>query len=141
MDHEQRKSEIRKRLTVAQNPRRADAQFTADNNHNPVVLQDCPTCYGTGKTCERRGTYVITRIECPTCCGDGITGETETFFTNDAPPVSATPNEHGWVKCPNCGTSFMPTDRNAWTGQRHIKCGQKISINLNGKNSPNAIAE
>ena len=64
MDYEQRKSEIRRRLIVAQNPRRANAQFNADNDHIPIVLQDCPRCYGTGKTCERSGVYMITRIKC-----------------------------------------------------------------------------
>ena len=141
MDFEQRKSEIRRRLTAAQNPRRAQAQFNAENDHNPIVLQDCPKCYGTGITCEHRSPDVIAQIECSTCSGDGITGKTETFFNNDAPPMGATPNEHGWIKCPNCGTSFMHTDRNAWTGQRHMKCGQKITINLNGNTSPDAIAE
>ena len=132
MDTERRKSEIRRRLTVAQNPRRANAQFTDENDHNPIVLQDCPACHGSGKTCEHHGPDVIARIECPTCNGNGITGETESYFTNDAPAMDATPNAHGWIKCPNCGTSFMNTDCHAWTGLRHKKCGQKIAMKLNG---------
>ncbi len=38
MDAAQRKSEIRRRLTIAQNPRRSESQFADDNDHNPIVL-------------------------------------------------------------------------------------------------------
>ena len=53
MDDEARKAEIRRRLTLARYPRRSKARFTDENDHNPLVLQDCPQCHGSGARGER----------------------------------------------------------------------------------------
>src|SRR4051812_49311871 len=55
--------------------RGVNATFTIKNDHNPMVLQNCPRCRGTRKTCEYLGTGVIARVESPDGNGDGVTGE------------------------------------------------------------------
>jgi hypothetical protein len=126
MDAESRKAEIRRRLRIGAFPRRSEARFTEENDHNPTVLQDCPRCYGSGKACEESAGCAELFL-CPDCDGSGITGETEPYFSSSEPPIDAVPNRHGWLKCPKCGWRFLLTDPNAWTGKRHLKCGQKIN--------------
>ena len=132
MNIEQRRAELRQRLLVNRYPRRANATFTEENDHNPVILQDCPRCQGTGAACEQRDeedeTQLYARFECPDCLGNGITGETERYFENERAPIEATPSAVGWLKCPCCGWRFSLADPNAWTGQRHKRCGQRISV-------------
>lgn len=112
-------------------PRRALAAFTDENDHNPVVQEDCAHCHGRGKCCHvdcEDGRPVASLDTCCACGGRGTTGRVIPFFTNVNPPMGATPNPNGWIKCPHCGVRFKPTDRHAWTGLRHVNCGQKIRI-------------
>ena len=131
MDNESRKNEIRRRITIARYPRRSRAVFTDENDHNPLVLQDCPTCDGSGKASEywsEGEISVHSRIICPTCHGTGITGEIEPFFAIDTPEASVATGVDGWITCPNCRWRFTTVDPNAWTGRRHMRCGQKIKV-------------
>lgn len=127
MDSEKRKREISRRLLIARYPRRAAAKFTYEDDHNPLVLQDCSHCHGTGDICIH-GNGVHELILCKECGGEGITGEIELYFRNNGPPVEVSPNDAGWVKCPSCGWRFLFSDAYAWTGYRHRKCGQRIVI-------------
>lgn len=34
----------------------------------------------------------------------------------------------GWIKCPFCGIRFSMLDKVRWSGERHLTCGQRISI-------------
>ena len=45
-------------------------------------------------------------------------------------PKPATPNQHGWVKCPHCGIRFMLSDGRSWDGQLHVdsRCMKRIEI-------------
>ena len=121
--------DIRRRLTVARYPRRSAATFTDENAHNPLVLQDCAVCHGNGKHCELDsvdGSYALD--VCSACNGSGVTGEIERYFPDDQPEVTARTDEHGWVTCPTCGWRFAVGDSAAWSGQRHLRCGQRITI-------------
>jgi DnaJ-class molecular chaperone len=134
MTTEQRKMEIRRRLRLAKYPRRSHAVFSEENDHNPIVLQDCATCHGTGKVCRhfktKEGGECIARDECPSCAGQGVTGELEPYFSNDQPERPADCRSEGRVQCPSCSRRFRITDPNAWTGKRHMRCGQKIKLNF-----------
>ena len=135
MDNEVRKAEIRRRLTLARYPRRSAARFTDENDHNPAVMQDCPCCRGWGTVCEYFSTEDISgysRVECPDCGGSGVTGEIEPYFTNETPEAEATADAEGWLTCPGCRWRFTVRDRNAWTGRRHLRCGQKIGVVFDG---------
>ena len=121
------KDDIRRRLTLSRYPRRRDATFSDENGHNPAVLQDCARCHGRGKHCEDvDGAAVLDT--CRACDGAGITGETEPYFANDEPELVVALGADGWITCPACDYRFAPTDRNAWTGRRHIRCGQQLRI-------------
>src|SRR5262245_20321527 len=90
--NELRKAEPRLRLRAAHHPRRSSAPFTEENDHNPIVLQNCPACRGTGKVCRHlkmKDRECIRREACSSCAGTGITGELEHFFTNDSPEMTA----------------------------------------------------
>jgi hypothetical protein len=121
--------DIRRRLTLARYPRRSAASFTEENGHNPLVLQDCSMCRGQGKRCEldtSNGSYTLD--VCSACNGSGVTGEVEPYFSDDKPEVAAEADPHGWLTCPTCGWRFAIRDSSAWTGQRHLQCGQRIRI-------------
>lgn len=111
-------------------PRRAKAGFTAANEHNPLILQDCPECQGTGKRdlCseDARGRCMWASGECSACGGTGITGEVEQYFLTDSPEATAVLDADGWVRCPGCGILFTTRDRYRRTGYRHRRCGQRI---------------
>jgi hypothetical protein len=135
MDQDQLKRELQRRLKLRQYPRRSAAQFTEENDHNPVILADCPRCSGRGHTCEHlvertaEGLSVMySTDDCPDCGGSGTNEELTRYFSNDAPPLDAVANEEGWLKCPSCGWRFSTKDKNVWTGRRHIRCGQKLNI-------------
>lgn len=129
MDNEARKNEIRRRLTLARYPRRLKAQFTDENDHNPLVLQNCPCCYGTGHVGESWPEEGIEAdVLCTACDGSGITGKVEPYFATDWPEVEAELDADGWLTCPRCEWRFTIRDRNAWTGRRHLRCGQKTRI-------------
>ena len=112
-------------------PRRWAAKFTDENSHNPLVLQDCPACGGRGKRCEHtRSAQGVARflVECSACSGSGVTGEVEPYFAEDPPEASSEIDSLGWLTCPNCGWRFATHHADAWTGQRHMLCGQRILI-------------
>jgi len=94
-------------------PQRRDARFTDENDHNPWVLEDCPTCEGHNRDCE-------------SCGGLGTSGEAVRYFQNDTPAQPAILREDGWLRCPGCARRFATYDRRRWTGLRHTTCGQKI---------------
>lgn len=126
MDKEQRKAVLQLRQRMRQYPRRSQAVFTDENDHNPIVLQDCPHCH-RGKKCRRiKNGYALER--CKACKGLGLSGEIEPYYPEDTELVEATPSENGWVRCPGCSRRFLLTDGYAWTGLRHRRCGQKIRI-------------
>jgi hypothetical protein len=66
--------------------------------------------------------------QCPDCAGAGTNGELEPFFANDAPVETVVAGVDGWLSCPGCARRFSPRDAQAWTGQRHIRCGQRIRV-------------
>lgn len=43
-------------------------------------------------------------------------------------PILATPYTEGWIECPFCGIRFSMRDKARWGGERHLTCGQRISI-------------
>jgi len=126
----ERKLELRRRLRLAAHPRRREAQFTAENNHNPLILQACPSCHGSGKrdieTAIGNGGRTWSLGSCRDCGGTGITGEVEPYFLIETPEVTLTPDANGWLRCPGCGIAFTTRDRYRWTGYRHLACGQRI---------------
>jgi hypothetical protein len=131
MDAEARKADIRRRLTLMRYPRRSKARFTDENDHNPLVLQDCPACDGWGAVSEYRtegDAAVHTRVVCRACGGTGVTGQVEPYFAEDAAEAVARADADGWLTCPGCRWRFTVRDRNAWTGRRHLRCGQKIRV-------------
>ena len=96
-----------------------------------MVLQDCPKCHGSGTFCQevRQEDGDVAVLEsCPQCNGEGATGHIEPYFKNNSPEMSVVPYIEGWIRCPNCSRKFALKDKNAWTGQRHIRCGQKITV-------------
>ncbi len=135
MTTNERKLEIERRLRSASYPRRSKAQFTAANDHNPLVLQDCPTCHGTGKRdlCHDgpAGECGWVLGACSDCGGTGITYEVERYFLTESPEVVAIPDAEGWLRCAGCGIVFTTRDPHRWTGYRHIRCGQRIRTSTN----------
>lgn len=121
------KAEIQRRLLVAKYPRRADADLRSAPDHNPLVLEDCPTCRGSGHKCEMEP-GIATLLECPDCNGEGTTYALVPRFANDNPPVGVRVGDDGWVACAHCGLRFAPTDKHRWTGLRHISCGQRLLL-------------
>jgi hypothetical protein len=135
MPDDERRLELEKRRQMVGYPRRAKAKFTAENDHNPLILQDCPECHGSGKRDRRSaglgGGQIWSLGSCEACAGVGITGNVEAYFTSDisaAAPVAATPDADGWLRCPGCRIVFTTRDADRWTGYRHIRCGQRIPI-------------
>jgi nitrite reductase/ring-hydroxylating ferredoxin subunit len=128
---DERKAEVRRRINLLKYPRRSKTLFTEANNHNPTVLQDCPSCGGTGHvggSWLEGGMPVEADYVCPACGGSGITGEAEPYFSTDWPLADAEADDGGWVTCPRCGWRFTIRDGRAWTGHRHLRCGQRISV-------------
>jgi hypothetical protein len=131
MSNETRKADIRRRLALSRYPRRAKAIFTDENDHNPLVLQDCRACRGSGKQCHHGSQddiQVYSLERCNECGGLGVTGQVEPFFSNNELEMSAYPDSEGWLTCPACQWRFTIHDRRAWTGRRHMRCGQKIKV-------------
>ena len=96
------------------------------------MLEDCPECRGTGKSCTRsitrKGICYTLRV-CVSCGRTGVTGRLVRCFDNDSPAVELVANENGFVTCPTDGCRrFTITDPDAWTGLRHKKCGQKLIV-------------
>jgi hypothetical protein len=124
------------KLKMRHHSLRRDVAFTDANDHNPIVLEECPRCFGSGKMgvyeygVEYNGRIVDThsRVECDVCSGTGTTGEKVSYFDNDAPVIDVTPSADGWLTCPGCGWRFTVRDRNVWSGLRHVRCGQRIRL-------------
>ncbi|HXT99748.1 MAG TPA: hypothetical protein VN903_02060 [Polyangia bacterium] len=121
------KEEIKRRLLVAKYPRRADADPRTAPDHNPLVLEDCPLCHGSGTRCEGGPGYAAL-LQCPECKGEGTTYALVPRFANANPPLAVRAGDDGWLTCPNCGLRFAPTDRDRWTGLRHVTCGQRLLL-------------
>jgi len=122
------KAEIERRLLVAKYPRRAAADPRTAPDHNPLVLEDCPTCRGSGTKCEQDEPGTATLLECPDCHGDGTTYAVVPRFANANPPVAVRLEADGWLTCAHCGLRFAPTDKDRWTGLRHVSCGQRLLL-------------
>ena len=125
------KDDLRARLALRRYPRRSAAVFTDENDHNPWVLQDCPACRGSGKHCHHnisRSGETYSLGLCTSCGGSGVTGEVEPYFPDDAPGIPACADDSGWITCPTCDWRFALRDKRAWTGSRHLQCGQKIIV-------------
>ena len=56
-----------------------------------------------------------------------MTGEVVRYFSNENDQQEAEVRGGG-ITCPNCGWRFRLSDRHAWTGKRHLRCGQKIRL-------------
>lgn len=131
MNTEQQKVEIKRRLKLSRYPRRNSAKFTDENDHNPIVLEDCLHCGGKGEICEeflQNGEWVAKLSICSHCQGSGTTEELVSYFTNTSPAVLVEIRADGWLICPNCRKRFTINDPNRWTGCRHTSCGQKIQL-------------
>jgi hypothetical protein len=123
----ERRLEFEQLLHSSSFPPRTRAQFTAANDHNPLILQDCPHCRGSGKRdlwSEDARTWTLDT--CADCGGTGISGEVEHYFLTDTPEATAIPDAEGWLRCPGCGIVFTTRDPHRWTGYRHLRCGQRI---------------
>ena len=121
------KDELRRRLIVAKHPRRRDADPSSAPDHNPLVLEDCPACSGSGTRCEMTA-HESTLLECTACSGEGTTYAVVPLFSNNAEPLAARAEAAGWVTCPCCGWRFSLADRRTWTGFRHVRCGQRLRL-------------
>jgi len=133
---------LRRRSALRRYPRRSAAIFTDANDHNPTVLQDCSGCDGRGTQCRHSivdGVEQYALGECTACGGTGITGEVEPCFANDVPERSASVDDQGWITCPSCDWRFALRDKHAWTGRRHLRCGQKIRV-INAATGPASTA-
>lgn len=131
MNTDERKAEVLRRINLLKYPRRSKAQFTDANDHNPTVLQDCPMCGGrghVGQSLLEGGGMVEVDYICPSCGGSGVTGEAEPYIAQGWPAADATADGGGWVRCPRCGWRFTVRDGRAWTGRRHLRCGQRINV-------------
>ena len=49
-------------------------------------------------------------------------------FENKNEEMSVIPNSFGWIKCPNCHTSFKMSSMVSWNGKVHLTCGQKLKV-------------
>jgi hypothetical protein len=65
-------------------------------------------------------------ITCPSC--RRLTVEDPWTPDNDNPSLSVIPNAVGWVLCPNCGKRFALSNNGSWNGERHLTCGQSLSL-------------
>ena len=135
MSQADHKNKLQNCLLVSKYPRRNKAQFTMENDHNPLILQDCAECHGTGKRDRRYDGPGSERVwalgSCDTCAGTGITGAVEPYFTSPEsgrPPVMAHADSEGRLRCPACEIIFHVTDPHRWTGYRHVRCGQRIRV-------------
>jgi hypothetical protein len=100
-------------------------------DHNPEILEDCPACQGRGTICEEAG-GVASLDDCRECSGVGTTFNVVRYFSNDSPAKSARADADGWIQCPTCGFRFSTKDPDRWSGWRHMRCGQRISVEESG---------
>ncbi len=119
----------RVRLWVLQRryPTRRTVVLAAHPDHNAMVLVDCVLCGGLGQ--ELLFKHGVTAfVSCRLCGGSGAGPTIAPFFTNQAPQADVALGGDGWLTCSSCGIRFSPRDRNAFTGLRHIKCGQRLRV-------------
>lgn len=113
-------------------PRKGEAQFTDENDHNPLIKRDCPSCHGNGLMCRgtsSEGNHVAMTLPCTACGGKGASRRVVWYFEHDSGvTISAQVDIHGWVTCPGCGIRFKTTDKHRWTGRRHVTCGQLVDL-------------
>lgn len=81
-------------------------EYTDENDHNPVVHEECPACLGIG---EREEVVEATSpnggiewMTCPTCGGTGHTERRVRLFDNDSPAMLVDVGRDGWLSCPCC---------------------------------------
>jgi hypothetical protein len=127
-DVNKRKDEIRRRLRLSRYPRRSAAVFTDENDHNPLILEDCPRCGGRGRVCTSPHPDEYVLDDCPACGGLGTTTEVVHYFPGTSPEAEAVVDAHGWITCPRCERRFSTRHRDTWTGRRHLTCGQGIRL-------------
>jgi hypothetical protein len=113
-------------------PTRDEAEFTEGNDHNPLIRKICPECKGYGKRDIKGehpdGTRTWALTLCKACAGKGWVEGAQRFFENDAETMPAKASATGYVQCPCCGWKFSVKDKHRWTGRRHMRCGQKITL-------------
>lgn len=105
--------------------------FTDENDHNPLVIPNCPHCIMGKRGGEYRGpNRSIAHQRCESCDGSGVdsTEEPIRLFDNEFTPEKISCNKVGHVRCPKCGIGFEYYDKKAFSGKRH-NCGQKLVIN------------
>jgi len=109
-------------------------EYTDDNDHNPLVKEECPACSGIGereelveRVTEQGPRQNIEWIRCAMCNGSGRGERLVRLFDNDSPTVPVEVGPDGWLTCPCCKWRFTTRDSNVWTGRRHKKCGQRIT--------------
>ena len=130
-DNERRKQDFRNHVNMGRATDPSTIVYSDENDHNPVVLEDCPECSGSGKKCRpeaREGGLAYYLEACPVCRGAKTTGNLVHKYQNDSPAMEAAVNEFGWTKCPGCGVNFKTTSSTRWSGLRHKTCGQKILL-------------
>src|SRR4051812_2856335 len=104
-------------LTLRHNRLRGDVAFTADNDHNPLVPDDCPRCGGYGKydtfTDPDPETGLARQVDlhrCEVCGGSGRASVRVPYFDNAAEPVTVRLPANGLLRCPCCGWGFNVRD-------------------------------
>lgn len=101
--------------------------FDEENDHDPLVLEPCPTCGGRGTSCHERD-GIAQLEECEECDGEGTTFRLVRYFSNAAPIVAAAVDDDGWATCPGCQHRFSTHAATSWTGRRHMRCGQRLML-------------
>lgn len=124
------KALIRRRLLEALYPRRAQANFLLDPDHNPLVLEPCAACHGRGEIC-REGAASYLLDVCDSCDGGGWSGRLTRYFPEDSEAPRRAQLSDEWLTCPSCKRRFTVRDTAVWTGFRHIKCGARIALTPN----------
>lgn len=121
-------------------PTRDEAEFTEENDHNPLIRKICPECKGYRKRDIKRefpdGALSWTLTSCTACDGKGWVDGSQNYFDNDSDVVPAEVSAKGYVECPCCGWKFSIHDKHRWTGRRHMRCGQKITLIMKANVEP-----
>lgn len=101
-----------------------------DNNYNPTLFTNCSKCKGSGNSFFREAEDWCAK-ECDQCNGKGYfrnkkySSEEE---INLSQPIIVAVNNEGQTYCPKCELSFYVTDKNVFSLDRHLRCGQKLMI-------------
>lgn len=112
--------------------------FTEENDHNPLVIPNCPHCI-MGKTAgvSRGPNRSHAHSLCETCHGTGIATPPipQLRFDCDSNEMDVACNKTGHVRCPQCVIGFKYYDKRAYSGKRH-NCGQKLNIDRSAHEKP-----